>query len=112
MGDGRTGEGGTERLWYLLRVLVREGGLEPPRGIAPPDPKSGASTNSATPASLVKFKIYTRIFNGCLSFKRHEKFRIFSSLSWHNFCIFIKQQEKLVPYRPKLAFLRKKGSYL
>ncbi len=31
-------------------ALVREGGLEPPRGIAPPDPKSGASTNSATPA--------------------------------------------------------------
>jgi hypothetical protein len=29
--------------------LVRAKGLEPPR-ISPPDPKSGASTNSATPA--------------------------------------------------------------
>jgi hypothetical protein len=29
--------------------MVRAKGLEPPR-ISPPDPKSGASTNSATPA--------------------------------------------------------------
>ncbi len=42
------GEGKTLK---TLKLLVREGGLEPPRGIAPPDPKSGASTNSATPAA-------------------------------------------------------------
>ena len=32
-----------------LEELVRKGGLEPPR-LAAPDPKSGASANSATPA--------------------------------------------------------------
>jgi hypothetical protein len=32
-------------------ALVREGGLEPPRG-DPPDPKSGASANSATLARV------------------------------------------------------------
>ena len=32
-------------------TLVRAEGLEPPR-LAAPDPKSGASANSATPASL------------------------------------------------------------
>ena len=33
--------------------VVRVKGLEPPR-LAAPEPKSGASTNSATPASLRK----------------------------------------------------------
>lgn len=34
---------------YLFEYVVREKGLEPPRRKAP-DPKSGASANSATPA--------------------------------------------------------------
>ena len=35
------------------RRLVRAKGLEPPR-LAPPDPKSGVSTNSTTPAGAAR----------------------------------------------------------
>ncbi len=35
-------------------MLVRKGGLEPPR-FYPPDPKSGASANSATFATLLDY---------------------------------------------------------
>ena len=38
---------------WTAKVLVRKGGLEPPP-LAGPDPKSGASANSATFASLAK----------------------------------------------------------
>ena len=39
----------TEFMGILMGKLVRERGLEPPR-LAAPDPKSGASASSATPA--------------------------------------------------------------
>jgi hypothetical protein len=35
-------------------IMVRKGGLEPPR-FYPPDPKSGASANSATFAALLDY---------------------------------------------------------
>ncbi len=41
-----------EKIQKLCKSLVRKGGLEPPR-FYPPDPKSGASANSATFALVV-----------------------------------------------------------
>src|SRR4051812_9283690 len=38
-------------LFHFVKNLVRVKGVEPPR-LAAPDPKSGASANSATPAIL------------------------------------------------------------
>ena len=40
-------------LYRCNKIVVREKGLEPPRRKAP-DPKSGASANSATPAYRLK----------------------------------------------------------
>ncbi len=37
----------THRLYGLILIIVRRGGLEPPRPKSP-DPKSGAATNYAT----------------------------------------------------------------
>src|SRR5690242_16238640 len=42
------GQRATEQ--FQIRGMVRKGGFEPPR-VSPPDPKSGASANSATFAS-------------------------------------------------------------
>ena len=48
--DANHRRGGFSRRYgrTLLPGEVRKGGLEPPRGVTPPDPKSGASANSAT----------------------------------------------------------------
>ncbi len=37
--------------------MVREGGLEPPSRLPGPDPKSGASANSATLATLISIRV-------------------------------------------------------
>jgi hypothetical protein len=49
-------QGGVLPLNYFREIMVRVKGLEPPR-LAAPDPKSGASANSATPAYSIHFHI-------------------------------------------------------
>ena len=53
--------------------LVRVEGLEPPR-LAAPEPKSGASTNFATPASKMQTAFHNPISKGYSGFESKNKF--------------------------------------
>ena len=53
--------------------VVRVEGLEPPR-LAAPEPKSGASTNFATPAFKTQTVFYTPISKGYSGFESKNEF--------------------------------------
>jgi hypothetical protein len=53
----------------LVNIMVRARGLEPPRNY-PPDPKSGASASSATPAFI---KGTLNIIHLCYHYFNHNK---------------------------------------
>ena len=56
--------------------MVREGGLEPPHPKAP-DPKSGASANSATPArGLYSVRNRSQIHNRVSGLSSHHVFGV------------------------------------
>ena len=57
----------------LFKILVRVEGLEPPR-LAAPEPKSGASTNFATPAVKIQPVFDTPISKGYSGFESKNVF--------------------------------------
>tara|TARA_B100000768_G_scaffold163188_1_gene164223 strand:- start:820 stop:1077 length:258 start_codon:yes stop_codon:yes gene_type:complete len=68
--------------------MVRVKGLEPPR-LAAPEPKSGASTNSATPAKIYKLKYTLSLIAhhlAKLSARCEHKMKVFLKLNnYENF---------------------------
>ena len=57
----------------LFQILVRVIGLEPTR-LAAPEPKSGASTNFATPAFKIQTALHTPISKGYSGFESKNEF--------------------------------------
>ena len=57
----------------LFKFLVRVEGLEPPR-LAAPEPKSGASTNFATPAFKTQTTFHTPLSKGYSGFESKNEF--------------------------------------
>ena len=57
----------------LFKFLVRVEGLEPPR-LAAPEPKSGASTNFATPAFKTQTAFHTALSKGYSGFESKNEF--------------------------------------
>ena len=64
--------------------MVRVEGLEPPR-LAAPEPKSGASTNFATPAFKIQTAFHNPISKGYSGFESKNEFfkKNFSRVSKH-----------------------------
>ena len=58
---------------FMLSNLVRVEGLEPPR-LAAPEPKSGASTNFATPAFKIQIVFHIPISKGYSGFESKNEF--------------------------------------
>ena len=57
----------------LFQILVRVIGLEPTR-LAAPEPKSGASTNFATPAFKIQTAFHTPHIKRILRFREQKRF--------------------------------------
>ena len=57
----------------LFEYMVRVEGLEPPR-LAAPEPKSGASTNFATPAFKIQIVFHIPLSKGYSGFESKNEF--------------------------------------